>query len=63
MLLGSKVINAFDIKVVDGLVEGSGTATEAVGGVFRKLQTGIVNNYALVLSFGAVALLAYMMLG
>lgn len=63
MLLGSKVINTFDIKVVDGLVEGSGTATEAVGGVFRKLQTGIVNNYALVLSFGAVALLAYMMLG
>jgi hypothetical protein len=49
---------------VDGLVNLSGAFFMALGQVGRKVQTGLVQNYALVLLFGVVILvLAKLFLG
>jgi NADH-quinone oxidoreductase subunit L len=44
----------FDVKVVDGIVNGVAWVVGAVGQTLRPLQTGFVRNYALYLLLGAV---------
>ncbi len=53
------VADVFDGKLIEGVVNGSGTLVRLVGGNVRKLQTGFVRNYALMIAAGTVALLAY----
>jgi NADH-quinone oxidoreductase subunit L len=48
-----------DVKIIDGLVNGTGRLVRAVGGGLRKVQTGQVQAYALSIVFGAVLLVAY----
>ncbi len=52
-------ITAFDAKVVDGLVNGTGAAVRGTGGIVRRLQSGYVRSYALSITLGTVALLAW----
>jgi len=53
----------FDKYVVDGLVNLVGTTLDAGSRGFRRVQTGVVGNYALVLAFGMFALVfLYMVL-
>ena len=52
----------FDKYVVDGLVNLVATALDGFSRVFRRLQTGYVSNYALVLAVGMFALVAVYML-
>lgn len=52
-------ITAFDAKVVDGLVNGTGAAVRGTGGLVRKIQSGYVRSYALGITVGTVALLAW----
>lgn len=60
----SKAKRLFDNYIVDGLVNLSGATFMAVGRTGRKVQTGLVQNYALVLLFGVVVLvLAKLFLG
>ena len=49
----------FDAKVVDGAVNGAGTVTRSTSGVVRKVQTGFVRSYAVILSFGVLLVLAW----
>jgi NADH-quinone oxidoreductase subunit L len=49
----------FDGEVIDGLVNGTATVTRTVGTGLRKLQTGLVRNYALGIVFGAVLLMIW----
>ena len=59
---GAKFFNfiaAFDAKVVDGLVNGTGSAVRGTGGIVRKFQSGYVRSYALGITVGTVALLAW----
>ncbi len=51
--------DVLDANGVDGLVNGSGRLTQAVGSVIRKTQTGYARNYALGVFLGTVILLAY----
>ncbi|HEV7526279.1 MAG TPA: NADH-quinone oxidoreductase subunit L, partial [Acidimicrobiia bacterium] len=44
---------------IDGAVNGIGTAARGAGGGLRRLQTGLVRNYALGVAFGTVLLLLY----
>jgi NADH-quinone oxidoreductase subunit L len=44
----------FDVKVIDGIVNGTAWVIGAVGQALRPLQTGFVRNYALYLLLGAV---------
>jgi NADH-quinone oxidoreductase subunit L len=51
----------FDPRVIDGLVNGTATATLAWARGLRLVQTGYVMNYALGLLLGAVAVVAYLL--
>jgi NADH-quinone oxidoreductase subunit L len=48
-----------DKKGIDGAVNGVGSVARAGGGGLRRLQTGLVRNYALGIAFGTVLLLLY----
>ena len=52
----------FDAKVVDGAVNGAGTVTRTTSGVVRKVQTGFVRSYAVILSVGVLLVLAWFLL-
>ncbi|MEM6630424.1 MAG: NADH-quinone oxidoreductase subunit L, partial [Bacteroidota bacterium] len=60
---GEHIILWFDQNIVDGVVNGVASTTQSIGAVFRRLQTGLVQNYALVVSFGVVLILAYLLFG
>jgi len=49
--------DTFDQGVVDGVVNGVSSVSLVGGGRLRRLQTGIVGNYALLLTVGLTALL------
>jgi NADH-quinone oxidoreductase subunit L len=49
----------FDLKVIDGAVNGVGAVVRASGSRLRAVQSGYVRNYALGVVVGAVVLLAY----
>ena len=53
------VADVFDGKLIEGVVNGSGSIVKLVGGNVRKLQSGFVRNYALMIAAGMVVLLAY----
>jgi NADH-quinone oxidoreductase subunit L len=53
----------FDAKVVDGIVNGLAGASQEVSRVVRRVQTGIVQNYALALVLGVVMVFGLMLFG
>jgi NADH-quinone oxidoreductase subunit L len=50
---------AFDVKVIDGAVNGTGAIVAAGAGVLRRVQTGSVRTYAGSLLLGVVMILGY----
>jgi len=52
----SEVSNFFDMNFVDGAVNLIAAVLTVLSGVFRRLQTGLVQNYALVMLVGMVIL-------
>ena len=48
----------FDNRVVDGTVNGVGSSMMTTSGFFRLLQTGLVQNYALIIILGAFVLVS-----
>jgi NADH-quinone oxidoreductase subunit L len=53
----------FDVRVVDGAVNGAGWLAQRAGGLLRKAQTGRVENYGLGMAAGLVlVLVAYLVL-
>ncbi len=44
----------FDVKIVDGIVNGLAKVVEATAGELRKVQTGFVQNYALIMGAAVV---------
>ena len=52
------VVNAFDRRGIDGLINASGAATGLAGGVLRLFQTGRVQQYAIMIFAGTVLLVA-----
>jgi NADH-quinone oxidoreductase subunit L len=49
----------FDVKVVDGLVNGLARTTSGVGDLTRRLQAGFVRGYAAVILLGALLVIGY----
>jgi len=60
---GENLVLWFDQNIVDGIVNGVGNTVSAIGDVFRRLQSGLVQNYALIVSMGVVLILAYLIFG
>ena len=48
----------FDQKIVDGLVNATGRVSMAFSWLFGRLQTGVVQNYALAIVLGSVLMIA-----
>ncbi len=53
----SKFKGWFDLAVVDGLVNLTGWLTRAFGKTFRRVQTGYVQEYIIILAGGVIAIL------
>jgi NADH-quinone oxidoreductase subunit L len=49
----------FDVKVVDGLVNGLARATSGVGDIARRMQAGFVRGYAAIILLGALIVIGY----
>jgi NADH-quinone oxidoreductase subunit L len=47
----------FDVKIVDGLVNGAGKFFSALSLDWRRLQTGIIQDYAVVSVAGIIAII------
>ena len=61
VLRGAELLNrGFDLGVVDGAVNGVATLVRDAGGRLRRVQTGLVRNYALGVVLGAVALVVFL---
>jgi NADH-quinone oxidoreductase subunit L len=59
----ARAAKAFDERVVDGLVNAIGRLTVSAGGGLRRIQTGRVQNYALGIAIGLLAVAgAYLLL-
>jgi NADH-quinone oxidoreductase subunit L len=61
-MLGDLLSGTVEEKGIDGAVNGIARLTGFLGEGIRRLQSGLVRNYALALLLGVVALLALAML-
>ncbi len=52
----------FDVKIIDGFVNGSAKLTVSVGQKIRKIQTGVAQNYAILMIGGIIIILAWLIL-
>ena len=53
----------FDIKVVDGAVNGSGHAITMISGAIRRVQSGLIQHYASIILLGVIFILIYLYIG
>lgn len=51
-----------DVKIIDGIVNGSGATVDRISSVIRKIQTGIVQNYAVMIVVGILVLVSYVII-
>jgi NADH-quinone oxidoreductase subunit L len=59
---GSELVyRHFDLKVIDGAVNGTATTAGFFGKILSYLQTGLIKDYALAIILGAVILLGYLL--
>ena len=52
----------FDLRVVDGLVNGLGIAVRSFATSLRPVQSGYVRSYGLGIAFGALGLIVYLLI-
>jgi NADH-quinone oxidoreductase subunit L len=57
--LGTFCWKGFDVKVVDGIVNGTGKVVNACSRALRFTQSGYVQNYAMTMAVGALLILAF----
>ncbi len=59
---GSEIVyDNFDLKVIDGAVNGSASVTGLSGKILSYIQTGLIKDYALVFLFGVILFLGYLL--
>jgi NADH-quinone oxidoreductase subunit L len=61
LALSTVLAGAFDLGVIDGIVNGVGRLVLAWGSALRRVQTGYVVNYALTMLAGAVVVVAFLL--
>ncbi len=62
VFISERFIMFLDKEIIDGAVNGSGDLTDITGGIIKKLQSGIVQNYAIIVVCGVIAIVAYLMI-
>ncbi len=64
LLISQKFLwKVFDIKVIDGFVNGTAATTNRTGEVLRRLQSGIAQNYALMMLAGIIIIIIWLAVG
>lgn len=58
-VLANWLWKGFDVKIVDGIVNGLASVSGGLGTLFRTLQTGYARSYALLMLMGGAALVGY----
>jgi len=62
MVNGSRAVyDTFDLKVIDGTINGTAAATGFAGKALSFIQSGLVKDYALVILLGVVIFLGYLL--
>ncbi len=62
VFISDRFIMFLDKEIVDGAVNGAGDLTDTTGDIIKKLQSGVVQNYALIMVCGVIAIIAYLMI-
>jgi len=63
LVRGSEIVyDNFDLKVIDGALNGSASATSFSGKILSYFQSGLIKDYALVFLFGVILFLGYLLL-
>jgi NADH-quinone oxidoreductase subunit L len=57
--LGNFLLKVVDIGIIEGIVNGAGIVTQWTGSQVRKLETGLVQQYALGIIIGAIIVVGY----
>jgi NADH-quinone oxidoreductase subunit L len=52
----------FDVKFIDGIVNGVASLVDKSSGVFRKVQTGIAQSYAVIMMVGIAIVLLWLII-
>ncbi|MCS7074249.1 MAG: NADH-quinone oxidoreductase subunit L, partial [Bacteroidia bacterium] len=60
--VSENVVYWFDKTIVDGAVNGAGWITLFVGDFIKRIQTGIVQTYAVIMMIGVLVMIAYLMM-
>ncbi|MEA2551936.1 MAG: NADH-quinone oxidoreductase subunit, partial [Fimbriimonadaceae bacterium] len=58
--LGDAAWKGFDVKVIDGIVNGVAGVAGRLGDLSRRVQTGYARTYALMMLAGVVAIVGYL---
>ena len=59
---GSEIIyDNFDLKVIDGAVNGTAKATGFTGKILSFFQSGLIKDYGLIFLLGVIIFLAYLL--
>jgi len=62
MIKGSEIIyDSFDLKVIDGAVNGAAKVTGFAGKILSYFQSGLIKEYALIFLLGVIVFLAYLL--
>jgi NADH-quinone oxidoreductase subunit L len=62
LVRGSEIVyDNFDLKVIDGTVNGSAKTTGFFGKFLSYFQTGLIKDYALIFLLGVILLLGYIL--
>ncbi|MEP7234260.1 MAG: NADH-quinone oxidoreductase subunit L, partial [Ignavibacteriota bacterium] len=51
-----------DVRIIDGIVNGSAAVIDWLSGIIRKIQTGIIQNYAVMIVVGILVLVSYVLI-
>jgi NADH-quinone oxidoreductase subunit L len=63
LVRGSEIVyDNFDLKVIDGAVNGSGSVANFTGKILSYLQSGIIKDYAWIFLVGVILFLGYLLL-
>ena len=62
-VVASKIQSWFDLYIVDGIVNMIANITWLCSAIFRRLQTGLVQNYILIAFFGLAIIILIKLIG
>ncbi len=61
--IGTFLWKGFDVRIVDGIVNGTAWVVKGIGSGLRYTQTGFLHNYAMGMVVGVVVIVGYYILG